>query len=137
MKWYYKVMAGITTGILTSPLFSATVGSDSGNEGNVIGNSLEQIANGFGEGSKAGISSMKYIIAFGMLVFLVIGIIAGATGGMMWYVKTRGNPQQPANWAIAGLWGLGGAIVAFAIWLFIYLVLKHYHLDVVQIWASV
>lgn len=138
MKWYYRVMAGITTAVLTSPVFSATVGTDSDSGGGgVIGQSLAKIAQGFGEGAKSGLSSGKYIVAFGMFILLFVILVIGATGGIMWYTRTKGNPQQPANWVIAGLWGFGGALIGFGIWLFIYMVLKAFNIDVVQIWSSV
>jgi len=137
MKWYYQVMAGITTAVLTSPLFSATVGTDSNSgEGGVIGQSLDKIARGLGEGAKSGISTGKYIVAFVMFVLLILLLVLGASGGIIWYTRTKGNPQQPANWVIAGLWGFGGALIGLGIWLFIYMVLKAFNIDVVQIWSS-
>jgi len=131
---FYWGMAGLTTLILTSPVFSATTGTTGTSGSGAISSGVGEVANDIGNASKEAISNTKYVLAFAMLILLVILVIGGALGAYFWYKNTRGNPQQPANTVNALIWSAGGVIAGVITWVLLEILLKQtIGLDIVAV----
>jgi hypothetical protein len=112
--WYYLASSEVI--LLVSKLSYAGDGKSSDYVTSPLDKELE--------GAKKTIETATNVTKAGLgladVILAVLLVIGGGVGGYMWYVKTKGHPQQGANTVWATLYALFGVIGGALVWLLIH-----------------